>query len=102
LLLLLLCPCFFPTRRSSDLFRYRPAASAQPLRSISTIHSRGQTVTEQQQSWSSGPPPIHACTLTVILLTRVTRPRAPYPPRGLKDRKSTRLNSSHVSISYAV
>src|SRR5438067_7250063 len=24
------------------------------------------------------------------------------PPRGKSDRKSTRLNSSHVSISYAV
>src|SRR5699024_12443359 len=24
------------------------------------------------------------------------------PPRALRDRKSTRLNSSHVSISYAV
>src|SRR5690606_41621939 len=27
---------------------------------------------------------------------------APLPPEGLADRKSTRLNSSHVKISYAV
>src|SRR4051794_41512072 len=27
---------------------------------------------------------------------------APEPPAGLGDRKSTRLNSSHPSISYAV
>src|SRR5207249_12113788 len=26
----------------------------------------------------------------------------PHPPLGVVDRKSTRLNSSHVSISYAV
>src|SRR6266704_6386766 len=30
------------------------------------------------------------------------RPRAGRPARGTRDRKSTRLNSSHVSISYAV
>src|SRR5258705_2466945 len=30
-----------------------------------------------------------------------TRPRAPVP-RGRADRKSTRLNSSHLGISYAV
>src|SRR5699024_11476482 len=28
--------------------------------------------------------------------------RSPAPPRTGRDRKSTRLNSSHVSISYAV
>src|SRR5256885_3736436 len=26
----------------------------------------------------------------------------PEPPRGVRDRKSTRLNSSHLVISYAV
>src|SRR2546426_7600955 len=29
-------------------------------------------------------------------------PRAPRPERGRADRKSTRLNSSHLVISYAV
>src|SRR5207253_11138199 len=29
-------------------------------------------------------------------------PRPPAPARGVRDRKSTRLNSSHVAISYAV
>src|SRR5438067_4825440 len=33
----------------------------------------------------------------------VRRPRGSYSPAGdARDRKSTRLNSSHVSISYAV
>src|SRR5438034_7128786 len=30
------------------------------------------------------------------------RPRGPLPLRGKQDRKSTRLNSSHTVISYAV
>src|SRR5207253_10884814 len=30
------------------------------------------------------------------------RPAARLPPRPVEDRKSTRLNSSHVAISYAV
>src|SRR6266480_6918566 len=33
--------------------------------------------------------------------TRTVRPAPPPVPRG-RDRKSTRLNSSHMSISYAV
>src|SRR6266481_8864109 len=32
--------------------------------------------------------------------SRLAPPPSPHPPRG--DRKSTRLNSSHSSISYAV
>src|SRR3712207_7164568 len=28
--------------------------------------------------------------------------RTPHPPSGIPDRKSTRLNSSHANISYAV
>src|SRR2546426_5051804 len=31
-----------------------------------------------------------------------TRDSVQYDPRGLRDRKSTRLNSSHLVISYAV
>src|SRR5207302_7310911 len=31
-----------------------------------------------------------------------SQPAVPIRPRSLQDRKSTRLNSSHVKISYAV
>src|SRR5690606_41830027 len=31
-----------------------------------------------------------------------SKSNSPYVPRGTADRKSTRLNSSHVKISYAV
>src|SRR5215813_5451484 len=34
--------------------------------------------------------------------TRPCRPTAPSSPTSARDRKSTRLNSSHVRISYAV
>src|SRR5271167_4708521 len=34
--------------------------------------------------------------------SRFSRSRQPLPKRGNRDRKSTRLNSSHVSNSYAV
>src|SRR5690606_41917132 len=41
-----------------------------------------------------------------VALARVTRPDGPAtgraPGLGARDRKSTRLNSSHVKISYAV
>src|SRR5699024_11841952 len=36
------------------------------------------------------------------LIIGVDRPPRPLPQIGKLDRKSTRLNSSHVSISYAV
>src|SRR5437870_11974556 len=36
------------------------------------------------------------------LLRRVPSDPAVFPPRAGGDRKSTRLNSSHVAISYAV
>src|SRR5688572_31993795 len=34
--------------------------------------------------------------------SKVTRPSGIYPTRAREDRKSTRLNSSHSQISYAV
>src|SRR5436305_11805386 len=84
------CSTLFPTRRSSDLsraasvprtawdrskrLRARPAADARPRRNRS--RSRHD----------------HA---------RQSSRHARYDPR-LRDRKSTRLNSSHVRISYAV
>src|SRR5256885_10454956 len=33
---------------------------------------------------------------------RHVEPAVPCPPTGISDRKSTRLNSSHLVISYAV
>src|SRR5438067_6142010 len=63
----------FPTRRSSDL----------------RIRQFRPTI-------------IHAHLFFAGLCTALTRAVAPRPSRVVTDRKSTRLNSSHVSISYAV
>src|SRR5699024_11682892 len=68
----------FPTRRSSDL--------------------RGQ-----QYRHASAPTPCQVRGLLADALHHQPLPR--YPTKywsRLRDRKSTRLNSSHVSISYAV
>src|SRR5699024_12535925 len=66
----------FPTRRSSDL------GSARSTRSISRA----------------------PCSLRACRSPASSTPALPSPPtiRCGRDRKSTRLNSSHVSISYAV
>src|SRR5699024_12167428 len=65
----------FPTRRSSDL----PAPQWPP------------------PHWCS--PPAHPLAEAMTTMHRTTQPST---SAGTRDRKSTRLNSSHVSISYAV
>src|SRR5258708_19065771 len=49
----------------------------------------------------AGPAPARADTATRAAVRRDVPPRA-MAGRGLRDRKSTRLNSSHQIISYAV
>src|SRR5437660_9399787 len=68
----------FPTRRSSDLGPRRRA------RRLVVSGSHGET-----PAWRPCRP------------TRTARPRRG-DRRAASDRKSTRLNSSHVAISYAV
>src|SRR5207302_9762211 len=63
----------FPTRRSSDLAELRRALPAQ-------LRSGGSPQGTDRRAPAADRP----------------------PPAGLRDRKSTRLNSSHVKISYAV
>src|SRR5690606_40759704 len=84
-----------PTRRSSDLnsethhqtHRYKPC------------HLQLRVIPRQLCLW--------AMTITIVLLQhpihRWYGPQNQTPPHHLHiDRKSTRLNSSHVKISYAV
>src|SRR5207302_4573986 len=75
----------FPTRRSSDLphLRTHPSGSSRARRRHASDSPRGPLL--DQGSRSAGPP----------------RARLPGPVE-VQDRKSTRLNSSHVKISYAV
>src|SRR5690606_41988949 len=78
----------FPTRRSSDLFSI-----------IFTISPPG----DRKRPFHPRLPPLHrpASSLYVDRIRDKLRCRRP-PGRPHPDRKSTRLNSSHVKISYAV
>src|SRR5205807_9136667 len=73
----------FPTRRSSDL--WAPPPSACCSRCLRRWCRRRSTLP------SSSTP----CALC-------SRPAGAGPKRARRDRKSTRLNSSHLVISYAV
>src|SRR5437773_3738150 len=73
----------FPTRRSSDLQAFVAAARSRTSSSITALdpatadlHYRG--------------------------FSRLYRKGGRYGPEWAVDRKSTRLNSSHITISYAV
>src|SRR5699024_12846379 len=79
----------FPTRRSSDLLR-RNGRVSQTL-----IHeARRAAPASDQPLWKDC-----SCCVGLLSFSCSRSSRAPSAP---VDRKSTRLNSSHVSISYAV
>src|SRR5690606_41698805 len=79
----------FPTRRSSDLFGKSPK----------TRHVDGGVVNEHVGSTVSRDEPV--ALLRVKPLDRADR-HGVLLKKAMQDRKSTRLNSSHVKISYAV
>src|SRR5690606_41569531 len=74
------CLHSFPTRRSSDLMCWYMACSC------------GGGTGGRLPAGSRVVPPVRP----------QLDPRQPAPRRSTPDRKSTRLNSSHVKISYAV
>src|SRR5690554_7686182 len=85
----------FPTRRSSDLFRY--AFLTHTAHHVSLNAKRGRVLSARplavtSSGGSADEPRAHPSWLTCSGRTA----------RGASDRKSTRLNSSHVRISYAV
>src|SRR5438045_7098125 len=73
----------FPTRRSSDLVSESGERKTLPRNS----HTAG--------SWSS-------CVGDTVVDLDLLLHRPTGLPKGSTDRKSTRLNSSHLGISYAV
>src|SRR5204863_9538829 len=88
----------FPTRRSSDLTASVSAKASAVARllsrkaaSISSLASTGAPVSPAFTSGNSVP--------TCAIAAKIEGEER--SPRNL-DRKSTRLNSSHVEISYAV
>src|SRR5690606_42001392 len=78
----------FPTRRSSDL----NAVANSPALIPATLANFS----------SCAPPPSTACAIVIITREIDDPPASALMPTEDRDRKSTRLNSSHVKISYAV
>src|SRR5699024_11991560 len=84
----------FPTRRSSDLDpRYQEAT--EPLRCL----GQGE---EEIAHRRRGEPLVPGDAVKAFTGGYRTRGVGAHVRTALLDRKSTRLNSSHVSISYAV
>src|SRR5207302_10131162 len=84
-------PRSFPTRRSSDL-----ASSADPSCCRNVIPRRHPVVTVRRYQAARRTLEARHGSLDAA------PPSPPDPPRSVKDRKSTRLNSSHVKTAYAV
>src|SRR5690606_42090938 len=88
----------FPTRRTSDLRQAERARSRQrigedrPPRLVALAHAE-----EIERSYG-------AVMRLIVVVAVVVAGRAArvLPADPVRDRKSTRLNSSHVKISYAV
>src|SRR5207249_9942982 len=110
----------FPTRRSSDLYlvskpttcqRHSPPVAAEatsrPANSRRAVSRAATTISRVasagMRSWRAGRSGAMVSSVErSIRLLLVMRNFLPHTLTSLRDRKSTRLNSSHVSISYAV
>src|SRR5690606_41420708 len=78
----------FPTRRSSDLAR--PLAEGPPMKAGCWFDAKDGRIREVPEPRLLNP------------RDAIVRPRCATTRTPTRDRKSTRLNSSHVKISYAV
>src|SRR5690606_40429727 len=88
----------FPTRRSSDLFVHRDADARDPTERLTEI--------DQAFKLIKSPPyvrvvPVQETEAWLLVDESAIREHLGIPSDP-PDRKSTRLNSSHVKISYAV
>src|SRR5690242_21772412 len=97
----LLCVCFYPSLCFSLFFFFNDPATTEIYTLPYTTLFRSVLVVE------TGIGPERATTAATWLLSRPSLEQVPYRPKvviaaGFADRKSTRLNSSHMSISYAV
>src|SRR5699024_12430662 len=84
----------FPTRRSSDLY-----SAGLPVVRTSPDHGTAFDIAGKK---IADPTSFRQAVFSCIDIIRQRQNYAEYTKNPLKDRKSTRLNSSHVSISYAV
>src|SRR5207253_10006055 len=87
----------FPTRRSSDL----PASDVLRDRQVVSERLAAGAGLLPRQAQAPSLTPLTSSTSTV-LVAGLTSSSASLMDLRTRDRKSTRLNSSHVAISYAV
>src|SRR5690606_40603221 len=94
----------YPEMREIYLSKYNIETSTQMWSNYGRRRGR-----ERRSAWDAdlvpwAVAPEHRRRYAYIMLTTEARVRAgkEVPQRRLEDRKSTRLNSSHVKISYAV
>src|SRR5439155_14280975 len=84
----------FPTRRSSDLsFDVRKNDNAGAMKVVCSLILRNKLVVNEKAVGMNHHPAV-ACKVFAFAGNENAK--------TLQDRKSTRLNSSHVAISYAV
>src|SRR5690606_40966486 len=94
-------PAHFPTRRSSDLCMQDSAREIEDA-----AHARGDLALQEFENSGRDSAPVRQGTSGRRRLAHPVEHAAGGIDRRLvaetRDRKSTRLNSSHVKISYAV
>src|SRR5207253_11520797 len=91
----------FPTRRSSDLLCILRPFSQDSPGSVSTGETPRQKMSKVVAPRDTKLDSARELTKSNPTLTRSSKPKKPQNVLH-QDRKSTRLNSSHVAISYAV
>src|SRR5690606_42003426 len=95
-------PLSSPPRRSSDLSFYAVASSGELADAISQDEDRRWRVSTLRAIRSeSGAAPGNTEFIDALIRIREREGMYQTLPRAVTDRKSTRLNSSHVKISYA-
>src|SRR5690625_6042182 len=103
---------FFVTKRFSESLSFNPFSSITILNFWAYVYLIKYLIYVHCPSLPPNPPQHPLCNVLHILHHQLLRPQYPTvdPPLRMKvehhsirqDRKSTRLNSSHVAISYAV
>src|SRR5690606_42048166 len=95
-----LAPSSLPTLRSSDLLDPRQAARAARREGlvVADLFPERERVAEHEDARRAR----RLRDRVLLHAARAARVRADACAAGFEDRKSTRLNSSHVKISYAV
>src|SRR5437660_3569986 len=92
-----------PRQPRSTLFPYTTLFRSHAVRSRARESERGAAVSDRRTRHRVGPP-AQRRAFSVLARARPSRgrQRASGDVEKARDRKSTRLNSSHVAISYAV